>query len=80
MNITKQQKSALITILIVAFVTILMIYLFVSLIFKVQLLTSPCELCAETKPYLKQCFGEQTYYNNLIPGGINFTGILEEEL
>jgi len=73
MNLTPSQRSGLKTMLIVGFLLIIAAYLFVSLIFKMQLLMSPCELCVESQPYLKQCFVDQMNFNTIVPGGINFS-------
>lgn len=78
MNLTKNQRSAMITILIVAFVTLLTIYLFISIIFKVQLLTTPCELCVEQNPSISYCVNQQLYYNSIFPGEINLSNLDQE--
>jgi len=73
MKLTKQQRSGIITMLVVAMVIIIGAYLLVNTIFKLQLLMTPCELCVESQPYLKKCFGEQMYYESIVPGGINIS-------
>ena len=60
----------LITIAVVAFVVLLIAYLFISIIFKAQLLMTPCELCVEAQPYLKQCFAQQMGYAQVLNGTV----------
>jgi len=74
MNLTQQQKTGLKTMVIVLIATLIIVYLFISIMFKVQLLSTPCELCVESQPYLTRCFQQEMYYDQLIPGGINVSG------
>jgi len=75
MIISKEKKEAIIVILVTAVVLLVILYLAISILFKAQLLLTPCELCAANEPYLKQCLGEQRYYHSLVPGGLNLSGI-----
>jgi len=80
MNLTKQQKDGLKTMLIVLIVVLIVVYLFINIVFKVQLLSTPCELCVESQPYLLDCFHKEMYYHQIVPGGINISDLLNSKV
>ena len=80
MKLTKDQKKGMWVILMVAFVTVLTVYLFISILFKVQLLSTPCELCVESQPYLKSCFHNQMFVEELVPGGIDLPSVEKDSV